>query len=103
MTRQEKEQAILAECERVTKGYDTPRGSGFVDIQRKFSESGKYYWFVIDWTHVSGGLMTAMVEPDNLKRIRNVDMLFLLLGLETRALEEEVKRLKAGYLSLIHI
>lgn len=96
MTRQEKEAAILAYCEEVTKGYDTPRGAGFVTIQRKFSESGKYHWFVIDWHHVNGALVSAMVEPGNLERLRNPDMLFLILGLETRALEDEVRRLKAG-------
>ncbi len=94
MTRQEKEVSILAECERVTKGYDTPRGSGFVTIQRYGGKKPRYY--MVRWLHTNGGELCAMVEPGRLENIQNIDMLYLLLGLETRTLEEEIKRLRDG-------
>ena len=56
---------------------------------------------MIRWKDALGENVSAYITRDNIHKYRDegIDLLYLLLGLETRALEAEIKRLRDGYLS----
>jgi len=100
MTRKEKEQAILAELERLLDGvkWGTARVTarpvrkvqiGVVEVVQKDND-GKLEFFVsVPHLNTSLWIFQGCQEP-------SLDLAYVLLGLETRALEEEVKRLRFG-------
>ncbi len=96
MTRQEKEAAILAYCEEVTKGYNDPRPAGLATVDRM--GPGITPNHMIRWKDALGENVSAYITRDNICKYSDeaIDLLYLLLGLETRALEEEIKRLRDG-------
>jgi hypothetical protein len=85
ITRKEKRAAILAFCEGVTKGYSTPRGSGFCTIERnEGNEPNGFYWYVIRADAGDSAPRSWVIAPDDHESKQgDTDFLYCILGLET--------------------
>jgi hypothetical protein len=93
ITRKEKRAAILAFCEGVTKGYSTPRGSGFCTIEREDDPDSSILFIIRVNDGKKDRPMTYLVlKEEHVDGGNQTDFLYCILGLETHALMEAARR-----------